>query len=880
MGWMRYFRRGRWHVERTRELDAYLDQETEDNIARGMTPAEARAAAQRKLGNITCIREEIYRMNTLGSFEAFWKDLQYGVRTLRKTPGLTAVALLSLGLGIGATTAIFSTVYGVLIEPYPYSRPGEIWAPAFQNAKNPKQWSPSCRVNAYFRLRELPAWNGVMATLPENRLLTGGRPPENFQAIQVTPNAFQFLGVEAALGRAIGPSDIGPSGKSAPVIVLTDKAWRRLFDARADALGQKLVLNDVAYTVIGVMPPRFGWWTDEGGWVALDLDPQEQRSVFPIVRLAQGVSPKTGEDQWQVLLAELVKESPSDFPREPLRALLKNYMAMTVASGTMESSLRLLFGAVGFLLLIACANVANLQLTRATSRAREIALRMAVGAGRGRVLRQLLTENLLLAVAGGLLGVVLAKAITWQVEALMPAFYKPNEARIVLNGYVLAFTAAVAVLTGILFGLAPALECSRLNLVETLKEAAKGAGTGMRGGRTRNLLVVAEVALSVVLLVGAGLTVRGFVQLQQTALGFQPERVLMVGLQLPPKRYTTWAQRVGFTQNLMDRVAAIPGAQSAAIGNGGLPFGGMRSRYSIDGRSGPDSQPLAVGLISADYGRTLGIPLISGRALTGQDIAHADHVALINQAAARLWPAGTDPVGRRIHLAALEKPQGMLLAPGLPSADFQVIGVMANTRNDGLTNPTAPQAFLPYTVAAPANRGLIVRTHGEPMQLLNAVREQVRQIDTEIPVNRPITMEDVLSQEVKQPRFNMALFTFFGGLGLALATIGIFGVLSYTVVRRTHEIGVRMSLGAERRHVMALMMAMGGKLVLAGLAVGLTVSFLLGRYVQSEVFLVPVTDAKSIVGAVLVLAATTTAACLAPARRAARLEPISALRRD
>jgi putative ABC transport system permease protein len=880
MGWLRYFRRGRWHAESARELDAYLDQETADNVARGMTPADGRAAAQRKLGNITFIREEIYRMDTLGLLEAFWKDLRYGARTLRKTPGLTAVALLSLGLGIGATTAIFSAVYGVLIEPYPYARPGEIWAAAFRNAKNPKQWTPACRVKAYLRLRELPTWSAVMATMPENRLLTGGRPPENFQAIQVTANAFQFLGVQAALGRTIVPSDVGPGGTPAPVIVLTEKAWRRLFDARAVALGQKLVLNDVAYTVIGVMPSRFGWWTDEGGWVPLDLDPRDQRGIFPIVRLASGVSPNAAEDQWQALLAELVKASPSDFPREPIRAVLKNYMEMTVASGTMESSLRLLFGAVGFLLLIACANVANLQLTRATSRAREIALRLAVGAGRGRVLRQLLTENMLLAIGGGLLGIALAKGITFAVEALMPSFYKPNEARIALNGYVLAFTAAVALLTGILFGLAPALACSRLNLVESLKEATKGSGTGVRAGRTLNLLVVAEVALSVVLLVGAGLTVRGFVQLQQTPLGFQPDRVLMVSLQLPPKRYSTWAQRVGFTQNLMERVAAIPGAESAAIGNGGLPFGGMQSRYSIDGNPGSDSQPIQVGLISADYGRALGIPLVSGRAFTEQDIAHADQVALINKAAVRLWPAGTDPVGRRIHLAALEKPQGMLPAPGLVSADFQVVGIMADTRNDGLANPTAPQAFLPYTVVAPVGRGLVVRAHGDPMQLLNAVREQVRQIDSEIPVNRPITMEEIVGQEVKQPRFNMALFTFFGGLGLALATIGIFGVLSYTVARRTHEIGVRMALGAERGDVLGLMMAMGGKLVLAGLAVGLAASFLLGRYVRSEVFSVPVTDLMSIAGAVLVLVATTTVACLAPARRAARLEPMTALRRD
>jgi len=496
------------------------------------------------------------------------------------------------------------------------------------------------------------------------------------------------------------------------------------------------------------------------------------------------------------------------------------------------------------------------------------------------VLRQLLTENTLLSLAGGLMGIALAKGITLGVVALMPGFYKPNEARITLNEYVMVFTAAVAVLTGILFGLAPALQCSRLDLVETLKEAAKGAGAGARGGRTRNFLVVMEVALSVVLLVGAGLTVRGFLQIQQTPLGFQPDRILMVELQLPPKRYTTWEQRVAFTQNLMERVAAIPGAQSAAIGNSGLPFRGPRSQYAIDGNQGPESQPMLLALISGDYGRTLGIPLFRGRAFNAQDVAHGEHIALINQAAARLWPGGADPIGRSIHLKALEKPRGALTAPGPQSGDFTIVGVMANTRNEGLTSPPAPQAFLPYTVVAPADRALVVRAHGDPMQLLHAVREQVAQIDKGIPVDQPVTMEDIVGEEVKQPKFNMVLFTFFGGLGLALAAIGIFGVLSYSVALRTHEIGVRMALGAGRNHVLGLMMTMGGKLVLTGLAVGLAGGVVLGRYLQSEVFSVPVTDPVAITVAVMLLGTTALLACLVPAWRATRLEPMTSLRHD
>ena len=510
----------------------------------------------------------------LGFLATLWQDLRYGLRVLWKSPGVTVVALLSLALGIGATTAMFSVVYGVLIAPYPYARPNEIWAPGIQNARNPQQERPDYHLAEYLEVRKLPAFSSVMATSPMNQLLTGGRAPENFTVVMVTGNAFQFLGVESVLGRTIVPTDVKASGEAEPVIVLSFRAWQRLFDGSPQALGKSLTLNDKQYTVIGVMPPRFGWWTGDGGWIPLTLDLRDDRHVFAIMRLRPGVSNRAAEQQLHALHLQLAKEIPANFPQEGFHTLLRNYMDITVASGEMQSSLRLLFGAVGFLLLIACANVANLQMARATSRSREIALRMSVGAGRGRVLRQLLTESVVLSFAGGALGIALAIAITRATVALMPDFYVPNEARITVNNLVLLFSIAVSVLTGILFGLVPAVQCSRPDLVETLKDAAKGSGSRSAGGRTRSALVVAEMALSVILLVGASLTIRGFVKLQHTDVGFQPDRVLMVGLQLAPKRYTTYQQRVAFTQNLLERVSHIPGAQSAAIGNGGLPFGG------------------------------------------------------------------------------------------------------------------------------------------------------------------------------------------------------------------------------------------------------------------------------------------------------------------
>jgi putative ABC transport system permease protein len=817
-------------------------------------------------------------MTIMSRFESICQDIRYGARVLSKTPGFVLVAALSLALGIAATTAIFSVIYGVLISPYPYAKPNQIWAPQIRDLKDPDQSRMFYHMREYIEVEKLPAFAETMATNAGNRLLTGDHAPENFTTVAVTANAFQFLGVAPAWGRTIQPSDLGPDGSPAPVIVLTYKAWQRLFDLSPSALGKTLVLNDQPFTVIGIMPPRFGWWTGDGGWIVEPEDPRDNTGVAAIVRLRAGVAPRAAEEQLQNLHRQLAQAHPDDFPKA-FNSRLVNYLDMTVASGAMQSSLTLLFGAVGFLLLIACANVANLQMARGTARAHEIAVRISVGAGRARLFRQLLTESVLLSTAAGALGILLAIGLTRAIVALMPEYYVPNEARVTVNGYVLLFSVAISVLTGIVFGLAPALKSSRQDLVESLKDAGRSLSSHA-GGRTRAALAVAEIALSVVLLMAASLTVRGFIQLQHLDLGFQPDRVLRVNLPLPPKRYSTYAQRIAFGDRVLDSVKSLPGVESAAIGNGGMPFGGPESAYSIEGQPKTDTRPILVELISAGYPRTMGIALRAGRALTEQEIALADPVAVINEAAAKMWAGGTSPIGRRMRLDLLGKPNPSILQPAHNSDTVTVVGVIADTRNQGLHDPAAPAIYIPYTLAAPPGRTLALRTASQPMLLLNAVRDRVRGIDKDQPLSRPLTLDDIVGFETVQPRFNMALFTFFGLLGLALATFGIYSMLSYSVARRTHEIGIRMALGADRRTVLSLMLAMGGRLVFIGLAIGLAGSAALARFLQGEVFQIPGTDPLAMASVVLLLSSAAFLACLVPAARAAKLDPMVALRHE
>jgi len=804
--------------------------------------------------------------------------LRHAARQLLKHPGFSVVAVLTLALGIGATTALFSVVYGVLLSPYPYARPHEIWAPGVRSPTVEQRMRPY-QLREVEAMAQLPPFSAVMATAPGSTLLTGGLGPETVTAIRVSGNAFDFLGVEPLRGRTIQAFDISPGGVAQPVTVLSYGAWQRLFGGAEDVLQRTMVLDGEPHTIIGVMPPRFGWWTGDGVWLPLGRE-AAGRPVFPIVRLHGGVERAAAEQQLQSLQVELAAANPGGFPKDAFASTLTNYLDLTVASGQMRNSLRLLFWAVLFLLLIACANVANLQLARGSSRAREIAVRMSLGAARRQIVGQLLTESIVLSLAGGVVGLACAFGITHLMVTLMPGFFVPNEARIELNGFALAFCSFVSVCTGIISGLVPALHASRANFVHALSDESRGS-SGLAGGRLRSGLVVAEVAISVILLGGAAMTVRSFLALQETNLGFRTDQVVTVQIPLPARSYGTADARNRFAQALLERLRAVPGVDAVTIGNGGLPFGGPLSPYRIEGQPLPeDDRRVRVQLVGEDYLHVLGVPLLRGRMLTGREVAAAERMAVINESAAALWSPGRDPIGRRMSVDILEQPAGSpVLAPGTPSRDVTIVGIVGDTKNDGLQAEPRPAVLVPYTLLAPAQRTVAVRT-ASTAAFISSLRDIVRRMDPMQPISAPQSFEEILGAQSAQPRFIMALFSLFAGLGLALAMAGLYSVLSYLVSMRTREIGIRMALGARQSDILRLISMTGCRLVGVGLGVGLAGIIASAGVLGTQLQLVEGSagDPLAYLAVGALLAAVAMAASVIPARRAARIAPTEAMR--
>lgn len=855
------------------EMEHHLELLTERHRAVGLSPQEARFAALREFGNVASVQERAREVRTWTWFEQLGQDLRYAVRTLAKARGFTAVAALTLALGIGSTTAIFSVIYGVLLDPYPYAKSAEIWAPELRDPKTGR--GAGLRMTDYLEMCRLPATASAMATAYTTATLSGGINPELIQAPRVTGSAFEFLGVPPLLGRGLTPADIQPDGKPQPVTVISFRLWQRLFNGDPTVLGRTLVLNDEPHVIVGVMPPRFGWYTNSGLWLPLPTT-DLQMGVRTIVRFKPGVTKEVASAQLLDLLKAQARLAPGRFPGEGFNAWFNNYLHVTVASGQMQQSLLLLLGAVGFLLLIACTNVANLQLARGAGRSQEIAVRLALGASRARVGRQLLTESVLLAVTGGLIGVGIAHALVHVAVQLMPVNFVPNEARIALNGWVLLGSSLLAVLTGIVSGLFPAWQCTRPDLNKALKEGSQGADR-YAGNRTRSALVVVQVALSLVLLVGASLMTMSFVRAVGIGESFHADRLLLLRVPLAEKRYTTYEQRLVFARDFTDRMRALPGVTLAGIG---VPPGvESRSGVEIPGQPKP-AEGLYLNFIGAEYPGLYGLALKSGRLFTAQDIERRERVALISESAAKLWADGESPLGRTINVDGLVGGGAANLpAPGAVK-QVTIVGVIADFPTFGPLKPPPQTIFVPHTLRAAASRAFVLRTAVEPATLLNTVRGELRAMDQEQPMLNPVTFEELIEEDAAAPRFNMALFAVLAGMALALAAAGIYSVLAFAVAQRSREIGIRMALGAQRGDVQRLFLGRGAVLIGLGMLAGLALSVGLGRLVYHQISDVGSLDPISVLLATALLGGLAFLACLLPARRATKVDPLIALRSE
>jgi putative ABC transport system permease protein len=803
-------------------------------------------------------------------------DLRYALRALRKSPGFTLVAALTLAIGIGANSAIFSVVNAVLLRPLPYRAPeGLVTVNHYYPSLNGLEAGVSAAGFVDYRDRTR-SFAGVAVQTPWRPSLTGLGDPERLAGARVSGAYFSTLGVPAALGRALRPDEDAP-GREA-VVVLGDGFWRRRFGADPAVIGRTLTLEGRPHEIVGVMPAGFRdfFFRDAELWRPIALTAEQTSGgrtnewLSLVARLAPGATEEQARAEMRTLAEQLKQQYPDAFPPDWSLAVAS---LREKGTGKARPALLVLFGAVGLVLLIACANVANLLLARAAGRSREVAVRAALGAPRARIVRQLLTESVVLAVGGGALGLVLAQFGVRALGALNPASVAGEPAS--LDGTVLVFALVLSLVTGLLFGLAPALQTARGGLQQSLREGARGAA-GDRGAQTlRRGLIVAEVALALMLLAGAGLLVKSFARLQQVDAGFDPANVLTATVSLPTARYPSDTQRVAFVDALLPRLAAVPGVRAAAAISM-LPFGGGASTrsFAVEGYTPEANQPGPWGdyrVVAGDYARALGVPLRRGRLFTERDRADAPPVALVDdELARRYWP-GDDPIGKRI-------------AFGDPSDSstqwIEVVGVVGHVRQQGLDDDAHTQIYVPYSQDPTGQMALVARTTSEPTRALSAVRGAVQAIDRDLPISQVRTMEQLVSDAGGQRRLTMVLIALFAGFALLLACIGLYGVTAYAVTQRTREIGVRMALGAAGPQVVGAFVRDAAALTAVGLGVGLVAALAAGRLVASQLYETEPSDPLTLGVTAGVLAVVAMLASYLPARRATRVDPIVALRAD
>jgi putative ABC transport system permease protein len=807
--------------------------------------------------------------------ETFWQDMRQGARSLFKQPTFTIVAVITLALGIGANTSIFSVVHAVLLQSLPYHDADRLVTVWEHNRRRGNDQNVINMGNFFDWKEQNRVFEDMAAFADTTANLTSGGEPEEIPSQIATTSLFNILGVNPILGRTFTP-DEGKPGQPG-VVVISFGLWQRRFGGDPQIIGRKLILNGNEATVIGVMPADFNWHVKAGSmtrkmaemwspWQVEERNRQRRgRFAMAVARLKPGVNLDQAQAEMNAIGGRL-EQQHNNFNANwgvnvvPLRAQF---------AGEIRLALLALLGAVGMVLLIACANVANLLLARAAGRQREVAVRAALGAGRGRIIRQLLTESLLLAGLGGLAGLALA----WWGTDLLVSLAPPdllNLPQVKLNAIVLGFTLGISLATGVIFGLAPAFEATRLNLSESLKEGGKSAG-GKRAKRMRNSLVVLEVALALVLLVGAGLLIRSFARLQRVDPGFNAQNLLTMRVNLPRSKYDNDQKRVNFFRQAVAQMQALPGVESAGAVSF-LPFAAPHAGtgVEIEGRPKlPPGQGLNTGVIvtDANYFRTMHLPLKRGRLFTDVEAAEERHVVIVNEAFARQHFPNEDPLGKRVKIFMMNTDD-----------PCEIIGTVGDSKHMSLDAEVKPMAYWPHPELAYSAMSLVIRTRGDAGAVTAAASNVIRALDPEQPLADARTMESLIGTSVSRARFNTLLLAIFAIVALLLAGVGIYGVMAYSVEQRTREIGVRMALGARAADALWMVVRRGMVLALAGVAIGLAASFALTRLIKALLFDVSATDPLTFAGIPLLLALVALLACLIPARRAAKVDPMVALR--
>ncbi|MGC1418331.1 MAG: ABC transporter permease [Candidatus Acidiferrum sp.] len=872
-------RRKRMMEELDRDIREHIERETQENTERGMSPEGARYAAMRKFGNVTRVREETREVWSSAWFEQLIADVRLGLRMLRKSPGFAIVSILTLALGIGANTAIFSVVDSVLLKPLPYKDPARlIWTTLqFPKTDMHRSFVPH---PTYFAWRDQnDVFSGIAATnLGRRFTLTGAGIPERIRGVGVSANFFSMLGVELARGRSFTPDEDRQGGP--PAAILSYALWQSRYAGNPRILGRPIVLDDKIYSIVGVLPASFKFpasGTQPQVIVPLAAPADASSEIWylgVIVRLKPGVTVAQAAADLSLIDSRTLRLLPKFFGRFTQEVQLSVVSLHDHLTGSVRAPLWTLMAAVAFILLIACTNIANLQLSRGSVRSREFALRSALGAPRSRLARQLLTESMLLSFMGGLAGLL---GGFWGV-ALLRSFVPRSVLDVQdvhIDAVALAFTVAVSALAGAASGFAPMLALFNPNLNDAIQTGRVHVTGSRRNTFLRNLLAVAEVAAAMVLLVAAGLLLKSFLRLTNVSAGFDPHNLLTAQIFLPDDKYSTAPQQTAFSAQLLDRISVLPGVRLVGLSTSLPNELSSEMRMGIEGRPAPAlNDPTAsvpLDSVNDGYFRTLGIPILSGRGFDNRDGPKTANVAVVNQEfVRRFFPDGENALGKHI-----------LIADGTPDQTaISIVGVSAAIRRVGLGDKPLPQVFQPYAQSPSTDITVLLRTASDPRPVVSALRSQVLAIDKELPLSEVATMDDLLAGETAGQRFEAAAVGLFAALALMLAGVGIYGVISYMVSQRTNEIGIHMALGAEPTHVLRMVFGQGFVIMLVGVLTGLLVAGGTAKLLENFLIGVQPLDPITYSGASILLGIVALAACCLPALRAMRVDPMVALRHE